>query len=246
MQTTATIPRLSGRPLVGNLFEFRNHRIALQRRLAAECGDLGWLRLGPIKVLMVSSAPLAHELLTEHADVLRKSAGLGQFARPLLGDGLLTSEHEPHHRRRRLLAPAFQHKRIAGYAQVMADYTERAAAAWDDGAELELADEMMRLTLAIVSKTLFDAEVGEDAAAIGEALTIAMKHVIDEVTRLVHVPLAWPTPRNHKLRRAVARLDEIVYRLIARRRALDVDRGDVLSMLLLARDENEGSQLSDA
>src|SRR5579862_807022 len=193
MENRAAVPRLAGAPLVGNLFEFRSRRIELLRRAADECGDLGWIRLGPMRVLVVSSAALAHELLTEHEHDIVKSAGLGRFARPLFGDGLLTSEHALHQRRRRLLAPAFTHRRVATYARVMGELADEAFAAWPDGAEFDLAEEMMRLTLRIVAKTLFDADLDEDAHAIGDALTEAMRYIVTEVTRPVHVPLAWPT-----------------------------------------------------
>jgi cytochrome P450 len=246
--TTTTrrhVPTLSGAPLLGNLLEFRADRIALQRRAADECGDLGYVRLGPIKALLVSSAAIAHEVLTEKADAFVKSPGLGKFARPMLGDGLLTSEHEKHRRNRKLMAPAFQHKRIAAYADAMAGYAERTAASWTDGAHVDLTDEMMKLTLAIVGKTLFDADVeAAEAHAIGEALTVAMQYIVQEVTRLVHFPMSWPVPRNVRYRRAIGQLDEVVYRIIRARRAAGGDRGDVLSMLLLARDE-DGAQLDD-
>jgi cytochrome P450 len=244
MENRAAVPRLAGAPLVGHLFEFRSNRIGLLRRVAEECGDLGWIRIGPVRVLVVSSAQLAHELLTEHEHDIVKSAGLGRFARPLLGDGLLTSEHALHQQRRRLLAPAFTHRRVATYARVMAELTEQACAAWPDGAELEVADEMMRLTLGVVAKTLFDANLDEDASTIGEALTEAMQYIVTEVTRPLHLPLAVPTARHRRLRRALERLDAIICRVIEQRRSSDVDRGDVLSMLLAAVDE-DGTRLSD-
>ncbi len=237
-------PSLSGAPLVGNLFEFRKDRLALQLRLLRECGDLGLLHIGPIPVYAVSSAELAHQILVEHADAFVKSRGLGKIARPLLGDGLLTSEHELHRRQRRLIAPAFSHRRIASYAATMAALTERAQERLDDGAVVDVAQEMMRLTLAIVGKTLFDAEVASDADEVGAAITAANHYVSEAVTRLPS-PLWLPTRRNRSARRAIATIDRIIYRLIAARRAAAVDVGDVLSTLVLARDEETGEAMPD-
>jgi cytochrome P450 len=245
MTTHTPIPTLSGVPLLGNLLEFRSDRLNLQRRLVAECGDAGWFRMGPVPVLMLSSPELVHAALVDNNDAFVKSRGLGHFGRPLLGNGLLTSEHDQHKRQRKLLAPAFQHKRIAAYATIMADHAERAQAAWPDGAELDLAEEMMKLTLAIVGRTLFDADVTAEARVVSDALTDAMEWMVGSISTLLNFPYRWPTPRNRKMQRAVAALDEIVYRIIRERRADPTDRGDVLSMLLAARDEDDGTGMDD-
>jgi cytochrome P450 len=104
---------------------------------------------------------------------------------------------------------------------------------------------MMRLTLAIVGRTLFDADVMGDAREVGDALTIANRFIIDAVTALVPVPVSWPVPRNLKNRRAIDRLDAVIYRMIRERRAEGRDHGDFLSMLLAAQDEDDGGRMTD-
>jgi cytochrome P450 len=235
--------------LVGNLLDFRNDRIGLLRRVPKEQGDVARLKMGLFRMLMVSSARAAHEVLVEKNEDFKKSAGLSIFARPVLGNGLLTSEREVHKRQRRMLAPVFAHKRIAGYADVMVDKTEASARRLRDaasrGAEVDLADEMMRLTLDIVGKTLFDAEMAGHAAPIGEALTVAMRQMMRSLTRLIPLPPVVPTPGNLRLRGVVRDLDRIVYGMIRERRASGHDPGDMLSMLLATRDADDGSALSD-
>ena len=231
-------------PLIGNLFEFRNQRLALQQRLLREHGDLARFHIGPIPVYAVASAELAHQVLVENADAFVKSRGLGKIARPMLGDGLLTSEHELHRQQRKLIAPAFSHRRIGAYATTMAELTERAQAGLADGAVVDVAQEMMRLTLAIVGKTLFDADVACEADDVGAAITAANHYVSEAVTRLP-TPIWLPTRRNKEARRAIATIDKIIYRLIAARRAAGVDLGDVLSTLVTARDEVTGAGMSD-
>ena len=241
----SAIPVVPGLPLVGHLLSIRDHRLELQLRIAREYGDLARVRVGFFSPVFVTSPELAHEVLVEHADAFSKAPGLSIFVRPLLGDGLLTSEREVHRRQRRMIAPVFVQKRIAQYAQEMAERTERHQAAWPDGAEIDAAEQMMRLTLEIVGKMLFDAEVGGDAEIIGDALTEAMSYVITSVTSLFPIPPVIPTPTNLRARRTVARLDEILYRIIRERRASGGDRGDLLSMLIAARDEDATGRMDD-
>jgi cytochrome P450 len=193
---------------------------------------------------MVSSPALAHEVLVEKEDAFVKGQGLSLFARPLLGKGLLTSEGDFHRKQRRLLAPAFVQKRIAAYADVMAARGRDSAARMLAARELDVDAETMRVTLEIVGKTLFDAELGDEASDIGAALTEAMERMMRQISSLFPIPPQVPTPSNLRQRRAVARLDETIYRLIAERRARPSDRGDVLSMLLSAKDD-DGSSMDD-
>ena len=238
-------PRVPGLPLLGSLLEFQRDRFGLELRVPREQGELARLRMGFFNVLMVSSARLAHEVLVEKNDSFQKSAGLSIFARPLLGNGLLTSERDVHKRQRRMLAPVFAHKRIAGYGDVMVEKAEVSAARLAKVGHVDLADEMMRLTLDIVGKTLFDAEMANQAAPIGEALTTTMHQMMSSMVRLIPMPPAVPTPGNLNLKRAVKRLDDIVYGMIRERRASGEDPGDMLSMLLATRDADDGSALSD-
>ncbi len=166
-----------------------------------------------------------------------------QFA---IGEGLLTSEGEFHLRQRRLAQPAFHRQRIANYATTMTDYAQRTGERWQDGATLDISQEMMRLTLAIVGKTLFDADVEKEAEEIGEALTTSME-LFDRFTLpfnalLEKIPFS---PSVKRFEQAKARLDATIYRLIAEHRA-NGDSGDLLSMLILAQDtEGDGGRMSD-
>jgi cytochrome P450 len=227
-----------------NISAYRNNRLDWLLRTAAEAGDIGSYLFGPWSGVIVNSPEYAHAILSEHADAFEKLPSF-VFLKPLLGNGLLTSEHEQWRRQRKLAAPAFQHRRIAAYAQAMAEHAERAQQRWADGAQIDVASEMMRLTLGIVGKTLFDADVGGEAEAVRAALTTALHYVDAQTSTVLPTPPTWPTPRNLRNRRAIARLDAIIYRLIAERRATGHDTGDLLSMLLQARDEEDGSGMSD-
>jgi cytochrome P450 len=160
-----------------------------------------------------------------------------QRAKRLLGEGLLTSEGEFHRRQKRLAQPAFHRQRIASYSTVMTDYAAAASARWHDGETLDIAEEMMRLTLAIVGKTLFDADVESQAEEVGEAMSVVMDLFNTLTVPFFELLEKLPLPQMQRFKKARARLDRIIYRLIEERRRRGEDRGDLLSMLLLAQDE---------
>jgi cytochrome P450 len=164
--------------------------------------------------------------------------------RRLFGNGLLTNEGDSWLQQRRLVQPAFHQDRIAAYGEVMVAYTERLLATWQEGDTRDVHADMKRLTMAIVTKTLFNADVAGEGKDVGAAIETAMEQhtVWRGLARLI--PEAMPTPTNMRYQRAVQRLDKIIYTIISKRRASGEDAGDLLSMLLHARDE-DGNQMSD-
>src|SRR5918911_4052132 len=232
-------------PIMGHLIGFRRDPLTFLYESARDYGDVVYLKFGPQDIYLLNNPYYIRDVLVTNNRNFVKSRGL-EMAKKFLGEGLLTSEGEFHRRQRRLAQPAFHHKRIQGYAEVMAEYGARRRARWQDGETLDIAQEMMSLTLAIVGKTLFDADVEGEAKTIGGALTDIM-HMFDRLT----TPFPWllellPLPSNRRFARARARLDETVYRIINERRATGEDRGDLLSMLLMATDtEGDGSGMND-
>lgn len=223
----------------------QNEPIPFFMRLARDYGDAVQFHVGPQRIALFNHPDLIRELLVAHPRSFTKSRVL-QRSKIILGEGLLTSEGELHQRQRRLAQPAFHRDRIAHYAAVM---VERAAAtrdAWRAGETLDIHQEMMRLTLSVVAKTLFDAEVEGEAGEIGRALT----SLIDLFPALMN-PLSTylrnlPVPSTLRFRKAIKRLDRTIYGIIEERRASGEDRGDLLSMLLLAQDdEGDGGGMTD-
>jgi cytochrome P450 len=233
-----SIPSVPGLPLVGNLLQFRRDRLALQDR-AGQLGPIARVMFGPLPVYIVTDADLAHEVLVQQDSSFKKSAGL-QFLRPMLGDGLLLSEGTTHKRHRKLLAPAFAPKRLEKYGEIMVEETEKQLARWRHGLRIDIAHEMMEMTLAIAGRTMFGADVRKDAAMVSEGLELGMRAQMANLRSPFQLGYEWPLPRHLQMRRAVKMLDDVVYRLIAEGRKRGTDRGDVLSILLLARDEEGG------
>ena len=164
--------------------------------------------------------------------------------RRLVGNGLLSSEGETWKRQRRLSQPAFHRQRISAYGDVMVEYADRMIAGWHEGEVRDLHRDMMRLTLEIVVKTLFNADVSNDADKVGRVLARIVTPFAGQATIKWIMDNRLPTPTHRQFNRDAREIDAIVYRIINERRSGGQDEGDLLSMLLKAQDE-DGSHLSD-
>jgi cytochrome P450 len=166
------------------------------------------------------------------------------FFHRLLGNGLLTSEGDFWRRQRRLAQPAFHRQRIGAYGEVMVEYTTRLMSSWREGEVRDIHREMMRLTLEIVVKTLFNADVSGDAEKVARVLEKIVQPFASQATLKWILDNRLPTPTHRRFNQAAREIDEIVYRIIGERRSSGSDEGDLLSMLLAAHDE-DGSQMTD-
>lgn len=167
------------------------------------------------------------------------------FFRRLVGNGLLTSEGNEWRRQRRLAQPAFHRQRISSYGDVMVEYAQRLVAGWQPGEIREIHRDMMRLTLEIAAKTLFNADVSGEADKVGQLLSLMVKPFASQATVKWILDNRLPTRAHREFFAAVKEIDEIVYRIIGERRSSGRDHGDLLSMLLAAHDEDDGSQMTD-
>ena len=241
-------PGPRGHWLHGNVRQFGPDRLRFLVDCARDYGDVVSLRLGPRRIWALNHPDLVEEVLVHQNRKFHKHFAL-RAAKPTLGEGLLTSEGEFWRRQRRLAQPAFHRDRIAGYGGVMVEYAERMLRTWADGQRRDAQADMMQLTLEIVAETLFDADIAHGAGDVAGAMEILMANFTRRVNRTVPLPRWLPVPENFRFRRAMAVVDRTLDAIIAGRRREEVDRGDLLSMLLLATDpeaEEEGSGMSDA
>jgi cytochrome P450 len=242
MTAAPIAPRL---PLVGNLLEFQRDPLRFLCSMREMHGDVVDVAIGPLAVTLVSHPDFVEDILITRSKLWRKDRFLQKNLRPVLGDGLLSSEGDFWRKQRRLAQPAFHRERIAAYAGIMVDRASRLARTWRDGEVRDVHEDMMRLTLDIVAQTLFGAEVGDHAEEVGEALEAVLAIVADPLELFVPLLKHLPTPKRRRFDRAVTRLDAIIYRLIEeRRKAGGAYADDLLSMLLHAQDE-DGSRMSD-
>lgn len=243
---TPQLPPGPKRNFLGTHFiAFRRNPISFIERMAREYGDISYFRMGPQDVFFLNHPDYIREVLLTHQQNFTKGRAL-QRAKRLLGEGLLTSEGDFHRRQRRLAQPAFHRQRMADYGAVMSNYAVRMRDGWRDGETLDISHEMMRLTLGIVGKTLFDADVEEEADEIREAMT-SLVHLFNAMMLPFSELLEkLPLPQKRRFERAKERLDTTIYRMIEERRRSGKDHGDLLSMLLNARDEEgDGAGMTD-
>lgn len=245
MTTTSFPPGPRPVPPLRNLLAFRNDPISFLSRMAREYGDVAGFKVGSQQTVLLNHPDYIRDVLVTRQRNFVKGRALERTKR-LLGEGLLTSEGELHRRQRRLVQPAFHRQRIAAYGQAMVEEAARLSAAWQPGRMIDMAHEQMRLTLLIVGRTLFGSDTSTDAEAVYAAM-----HDLMSLFNLVALPFTeileqLPLPQTRRFQAARERLDSIIYRMIAERRAANVDRGDLLSMLLLAQDpEGDGSGMND-
>jgi len=212
------------------------------QKLATDYGDASQFHVGPQQIFFFNHPDLIRELLVTQHRSFHKSRVL-QRSKIIFGEGLLTSEEEVHRRQRRLVQPAFHRERIARYAEVMIERAARLS--WKDGEVLDVHQEMMRLTLSVVAKTLFDADVDQEADEIGAALTSLVDLFPTLINPIANLLRKLPLPQTMRFRRSLERLDQTVYGIIDERRKSGQDRGDLLSMLLMAVDEEDGGSMND-
>lgn len=236
-------PSLKAGFLGGHFLKFRRQPTEFLGKLAL-LGDVTFFRMGKQLGYFVNHPDMVRDLFVVNAAKFKKGRAL-QRAKRLLGEGLLTSEGEAHLRQRRMIQPAFHRSRIADYARSMVDSGEKMSAKWADGDVRDIDREMMRLTLQIVGKTLFSANVEDDADEIGRAMT----SVIELFNYLLLPYSEWlerlPLPQSKRFKNARDTLNSVIYGIIEERRRSGEDKGDLLSTLLAARDEDDGSAMTD-
>lgn len=241
---TADIP---GPRSFGNFREvvkLRRDPLSFLRRVVQEFGPVSQFKVGKLQFFLFTSPEAVREILVTHHDRMHKGRAL-QRARILLGDGLLTSEDEFHKRQRRLVNPAFHRERLPAYARQMITAAQTTSDAWRDGAQVDIANEMMTLTLDIVGRTLFSTDLRGQASEIGQAMHDIMTMMNRLLSPLASLLNYLPVPGTYRYWRARFHLEHAVTSMIRERRASGVDHGDLLSMLLLARDEDGGPGMTD-
>lgn len=244
MPTPALPPGPTGRFPFDLLLQLRRQRLDFFRRIARDHGDIAGWRIGPQAMVQLSHPDHVRDVLVTQGRHFAKGRAL-ERAKQMVGEGILTSEGEFHLRQRRLMQPAFHRSRLDGYARQMADWSARTRDAWRDDAAVDVHAEMMRLTLNIVAATLFSADVEAETHDIAEALDAAFEAFDFGFGPLSVILDRLPTPRRRRFLAARARLDATIYRMI-RERAAGEDRGDLLSMLLLATDtEGDGGRMDE-
>jgi cytochrome P450 len=253
-----SIPGPQGPPFFGQVRELIAGAPRFINRLADEYGPYVRFKAFFYTFYLVSDPDLVREVLVTQAANFPKDDRDVELLSRMIGRGLVSVNGEEHKRQRRLTQPAFHTRRIEAYADTMVDYTESMLDEWRDGAEMDVdvidVSEVMReLTMYIVARTLFGADrvtMRDTARPVGAAIHVVQDILDKEFQAPLVLPTWLPTTMNRRRRGAKAVLYETIDRIIAERRAGAAesevaDRGDLLSMLLLSKDES-GDRMSDA
>ncbi|MGZ8214150.1 MAG: cytochrome P450 [Methylosarcina sp.] len=247
MQSQA-LPSPKARSLLGHLPEFRPDPLACMSRWHRDYGDFVSFRLGLKRFYLLSHPDLAEQALVEQPDVFVK---MYDPAKPkglqlVLGQGLVTSTGPLWQQQRRLLQPVFQRRGIDAMRPQMAAAGEQWVRRWQKhspGAEVDIANEMMRLTLEVLTRTMFSTSVLSEVDAIAPALDTCLRYAAQTTMNPLTPPLWVPTFANQSFKKALATLDAVIYRMIERRREGQA-HDDLLGRLLNAADAATGSGMS--
>jgi cytochrome P450 len=204
--------------------------------------DIVHVKVGISNFYLITNPNMIQEVLvTKQRDYIK-----GEFlqrTKKVFGEGLLTSEGNFHHRERRLVQPAFHHERIVSYAKTMVEFADQVTSEWKDGEMLDIHSEMERLTMRIVAKCLFNADIESESKTLTKDLTLMINYFSRLSSPFARILQKLPTNRKYDL--ALKRIDKMMYDLIEKRRISEKDEGDLLSMLLSAKDES-GAGMSDS
>ena len=240
-------PGPTGFPLVGNLPQFQRDPLAFIEGVHRAYGPIATVHMLNQPVVFTFRPEHAYDLLVERA----RSVGVGERPglRMRLGASLLTTDGATHRRQRRLVQPAFHRKRVEGYAEIMTSQTAEMLRGWRIGDEIDIAAELRELTLRIIVKALFDLDLADEGARLSRMFATVIevqpsRFGLIRPFAVDKLPFMPGRAARDTARAAAAGLDGFVYQLIASRRVEGADHGDVLSMLLAARDE-DGQPLSD-
>lgn len=242
--THKPVPGPKGHPLLGSVAEFAANPAEYLLRLAVEYGDIVQFRVLHFHFYMVTKPEYIQEVLVAQQQKFNKSPRDVAIMSKFLGRGILLTDGAYHRRQRKMVQPAFHTHRIQAYADTMVDYTLRLMNTWEDGSVQPVDAAMRQLTMEIVGKSLFDADMSGQGHSIGDAIE-TLQQIAGMDFRVQNIIPDWlPLARNRRRTDAAQTLDQAISQIINERRTTDEDKGDLLSMLLLSEDES-GTRMTD-
>jgi len=242
-------PGPEGLPLVGSIFRMDPKRNILFNfiDLWREFGDLCHVKLGPLHLYLVIKPEHVHHVLVRNPDNYIKGSAYRSF-RLLVGQGLVTSDGDLWRQQRRVMQPMFTPRATSQFVDLMVNAIERMADRWQDaaltGQPLNLDDEMARLTMSIISQTIFGVDLGSESGVVSQAFHEAFAFVTARTMSAAPFPLLWPLPSHRHFQRNRRVIDDFVQTQIGKGRQCQ-SQASLLSILLQAIDEETGQPMTD-
>jgi len=217
--------------------------LAIVRKLGwPDAVTMSWLNLIDITYL---TTPAAHrDLLVNQPEKFERDPRSGRIFRFIMGRSVFTTEGSEWRRRRKLVQPAFHAVRVNAYAETMATYTAEMVESWAGGETVDIQRAMTDLTMRIIASTMFDVDIQATVDDMADLMETILNVGNQKIQEIVPLPDWWPSPAYRRQRAAVRDLKAILAEIIDRRRASGEDHGDLLSMLLMSKDE-DGDTLTD-
>jgi len=237
-------PGPRGLPLIGAARSFGRDPLAFLTGVAAQYGDIANFRLGGLDVYFVRHPDYVREVLITQRASFTMTA-LRAKINAVVGEGLFTSRGELHARQQRLMLPVFRKSRIEAYAAQMAELSQRSRDHWQAGSTIDIADEMMKLTMLIAAQALFEQDIGSDTQAVSHNIDLVLKVFTRLSSPFLKLSLALPLPASLRFKKAVRDLDSVIYRMIERRRGAAASGKDLLSLLMQAKDDDTNVQMTE-
>jgi cytochrome P450 len=236
------IPEIPTGNFFGHFRSYVSDPLAFLRTHQKQFGDMFTFRVAQRRLIFINHPDYIKRVLQDNHRNYRKSAAYRKLAL-LLGDGLFTSDGEYWLTQRRIIQPAFHRDQIKTYAETMHELCMQMVDRWNEHKEIELTTEMTDLTLRIISKTMLDIDLADQGSVVKHRLPFALSFMVNRITSPLAVPLWLPTTQNHRFRKALKMLDEVINGIIRHKKG---NLGlDLLSQLILLKDESTGKGMSD-
>lgn len=231
------IPRRKGKPIIGSTMDFQSDQIAFVTSIHEEYGDVVKTRIVNEDWVFVRDPEIIHEINVRRADEFQKPRLAKTLWKLFLGNGLVPNDGEHWRRQHDMVKPGFHRHRIDAYAPSMVEYTQHMLAEYQQGEQRDIRRDINNLALWIVGKTLFNAKLEGEADTVFKAMHDISEMLVEHINMPLPTPRWWPSPGNRRKIAAIEAIEGVIHRLIAERRAEGVDKGDLLSTVVFAKDE---------
>jgi cytochrome P450 len=219
--------------------EMQNDLLGFAQKTAVAQGGVAHLKMLWMQLFLVNEPAVIREILVHHSHQMHRDPFVSRVFKRFMGNGVFMAEGEFWKKQRKLMQPAFHATRVREYTHVMADYTRDMVSHWRASEVLAVDQALTQLTLRIIAKTMYDVDIAEETAVIGHNVKEILS-VMEAQLKMNFIPPKWlPTRLNRRFNRAYQKITELLRRIIRERQAEGRDHGDLLSMLLSVRDEDD-------